>query len=35
MVLAIMAGFVALKFAASYLPDGGIVGAGKNVIMAA
>jgi hypothetical protein len=35
MILALMAGFVALKFAASYLPDGGFVGALKTVVMAA
>ena len=35
MVLAIMAGFVAMKFVVSYIPDGGFTGAFKNVVMAA
>jgi hypothetical protein len=35
MILAVMAGFVAMKFLVSYVPDGGVLGAVKNVIMAA
>ena len=35
MILAVMAGFVAMKFLASYLPDGGFTGAFKTVVTAA
>lgn len=35
MILAVIAGIVAVKFLVSYLPDGGLSGAFKNVVMAA
>ena len=35
MILALMAGFVAIKFLLGYLPDGGFLGAVKNIGMAA
>lgn len=35
MILAVMAGFIAVKFMASYLPDGGFAGGLKTVLTAA